>query len=49
MRAELFTRALLDKKDLIVRPSHVEIGKSFREAEGEFERAAVYIAILLRR
>lgn len=38
-----FTRALLDKKDLIVSLLMWEIGKSFREAEGEFERAAAYI------
>jgi glyceraldehyde-3-phosphate dehydrogenase (NADP+) len=38
-----FTRAMLEKKEPIVRLLMWEIGKSLREAEREFERAVAYI------
>jgi len=38
-----FARAMAEKRELIVRLLMWEICKSFREAEGEFERAMAYI------
>jgi glyceraldehyde-3-phosphate dehydrogenase (NADP+) len=38
-----FTRAMLEKRDEVVRLLMWEIGKSLREAEGEFDRAVAYI------
>jgi glyceraldehyde-3-phosphate dehydrogenase (NADP+) len=42
-RVQHFTRALLEKREPIVRLLMWEIGKSFREAEREFDRAVAYI------
>src|SRR5690606_35572999 len=42
-RVQHFTRALLEKRQPIVRLLMWEIGKSFREAEREFDRAVAYI------
>ena len=41
--AQHFTRSLLEKRPEIVKLIMWEIGKSLREAEGEFDRAVAYI------